>query len=317
MNVSVCIPVYNVAPHYLKATIDSVLRLRDEATLEIIINDDVSEVDYQEVIRSYPEGLIKYYRNTENQGMVGNWNTTIRRSTGTLAMILGHDDLVCKGMFSTFVSTFERDADVALCACQKQFINEAGQPFTPKRNVNDRTNIFIEKEIYELSHLEVAELCLRNGNAIGEPSCTMFHRAGYEHIGGYDESFFHAADVDFNIRMSRLGKTIFHNKVLCQRRIHEDNLTFTNLRTGRVTSDRIRIFERFANESLFSADQMKAFKAFLVASSSFDAYRNIRRGHWPAARYAIQTMKRFFQFNPGIYAAYLKEIIGGQNRSAM
>ncbi len=316
-SISVCIPVYNIPPVYLAETVASVLALRGECgRLEVIVNDDISSVDYSEVLASFPSDVVQYFRNEENLGMVGNWNRSIRRSRGALVMVLGHDDLLVEGMFHTYGATFAADPAVVLCSCHKVFIDEEGREVTLKRQVNDRRNIFMDAERYELSHREVARLCLLNGNAIGEPSCVMYRREAFDRIGGYDDRFEHAADVDFNIRIAGTGKTVFHNRVFCKRRIHGTNLTFSNLAAGRVSRDRVRLFERHALANGFSKQDIAHFEAYLFAKSGYDCLRNARAGEWEAVRFACKTAFRFLRLRPIVYAAYLAEIFSGKNRSA-
>lgn len=313
--ISVCIPVYNTPARYLAETLASVEALRPEwPDLEIIVNDDRSSIDYAAVLADHP--AVQYYRNDRNLGMVGNWNRAVRRSSGELAMVLGHDDLLLPGMFATYGATFAADKDVVLCSCQKVFIDRDGNEVTLRRQVNDRTNIFIERDWYELDGAEVARLCLLNGNAIGEPSCVMYRRDAFERIGGYDSHFEHAADVALNIRLAQEGKTVFHNRIFCRRRIHGDNMTFSNLAAGRVSRDRVRLFERFSGCADFSRREVARFEAYLLAKSGYDFVRNLRAGNKEAARLAARTAWRFLRFTPGVYLGYVHEILTGRNRSA-
>jgi len=90
--VSVCIPTYNCG-NFLSHAIDSVLN-QTFTDYELIICDNASIDDTEEIVKSYSDRRIRYFRNPTNLGMVGNWNRCIEKSTGKHVYILHADDLM-------------------------------------------------------------------------------------------------------------------------------------------------------------------------------------------------------------------------------
>ena len=90
--VSVCIPTYN-GEQYLKQTLDSVLN-QTYKNIEIIITDDLSSDDTENIIKSYHDERIKYFVNTQRSGLAGNWNESLKKSSGEFIKILCQDDLL-------------------------------------------------------------------------------------------------------------------------------------------------------------------------------------------------------------------------------
>ncbi|MFQ5889926.1 MAG: glycosyltransferase [Gemmatimonadota bacterium] len=316
MKISVSIPVYNSPVEYLRRTIESVLAQEGDFELEVILSDDASEVDYGPLVQAYASAPITFAWNATNLGMVGNWNAAVRRSTGELVILLGHDDLLAPGMFAAYAEVLASDPEVVLCACARSFIDEDGSTAEPRRAVNDRANIFLREERYVLEGQDAIRLCLRNGNVIGEPSAVMYRRSVFDRLGGYDPAFGHAADVDFNLRASELGRIVYLRRPFLRRRLHQANLTRRNLATGELTVDRVRLFERFAIGRGFSAREIAEFRAHLVARSSFDLLRSTAHGRWPAAKLAARSVVRHVRPTPLVYGRYLYEIVSGRNRDA-
>ncbi len=305
--------MYEVPVDYLRATIDSILAQKGDFELEVVVSDDASSSDYGALFSGTAAGPVSFHRNEHNLGMVGNWNATVRRSTGALVMVVGQDDLLEPGMFAAYASAFD-DPEIALCACARRFIDDAGQLVKPRRAVNDRARIFRQRSEYRLDHRDAVRLCLRNGNAIGEPSSVMYRRSVFETLEGYDASFRHAADVDFNLRASRYGKIAYLAQPFLRRRLHAANLTRANRESGALLEDRESLFRRFATGNLFSPREMAEFRAYLLATSTRDLLHALARGRLTVARLALRAVLGHVRPTPRVYAAYAWEILSGRNR---
>lgn len=317
MKISVCIPVYKVHPYYLKDAVRSVLSQEGQFDLEVIINDDVSGVDYQPVLNEINDSRIHYHVNEENLGMVRNWNEAVRLSNGDLVLLLGHDDRIEQGMFREYLKEFEKDPEVMICSCHRRFIDGHGNEALLKRQVNDRKNIFNKGELFSLDGKGVAMLCLRNGNAIGEPSAVMFRRSAFDTIQGYDENFHHAADLDLNIRLSALGQIVYFNQPFLLRRIHKQNLTKSNFMSGKISRDRQKLFACHTRGKNFTKSNISSFKAYLVVTSIYDFFRAIYAGKWRLAILAAKGIMGYVELAPKTYIHYAKEILTGKNADAM
>ena len=63
--VSVLMPVYKTDENYLREAIESILSQTFE-DFEFLILDDCPEDDREEIIKSYKDKRIKYYKNEKN-----------------------------------------------------------------------------------------------------------------------------------------------------------------------------------------------------------------------------------------------------------
>jgi len=87
---SVCIPTYNRA-NSLKSAIESVLK-QDFDDYEIVITDNASVDNTEEIVQSFSSPKIRYFRNKKNLGMVKNWNRVLELAKGEYVAFLFDDD---------------------------------------------------------------------------------------------------------------------------------------------------------------------------------------------------------------------------------
>ena len=78
-DVSIIIPIYN-ASKYLKRCLDSVIN-QTKTELEIILINDGSTDNSEEIIKEYKDKRIKYFKN-KNQGIGKTRNFGITKATG-------------------------------------------------------------------------------------------------------------------------------------------------------------------------------------------------------------------------------------------
>lgn len=89
--VSVIMPSWNTGK-YISESIDSVLN-QTYKKLELIIIDDCSEDDTDDVVAGYMDERIKYYKNEKNMGAAISRNYAISKAQGEWIAFLDSDDL--------------------------------------------------------------------------------------------------------------------------------------------------------------------------------------------------------------------------------
>ncbi len=99
MKFSVLIPTRNRL-EYLKYAITSVLQ-QEEMDFEIIVTDNCSEQDIKGYIDSLQDPRIKYFRSEIFLSVTENWNAALNKSSGDWVIMLGDDDCLMRGYFST------------------------------------------------------------------------------------------------------------------------------------------------------------------------------------------------------------------------
>ena len=89
--VSIIMPSYNTAP-YIKATIQSVLD-QTYTNWELIIVDDCSTDNTDEILSKFEDKRIRYYKNVRNFGAAISRNKALREARGQWIAYLDSDDL--------------------------------------------------------------------------------------------------------------------------------------------------------------------------------------------------------------------------------
>ena len=109
--ISLCVPTYNRADT-LKQLIHSFL-LQDYKHKELVISDDSSNDDVYNLISSYKDKNIRYYRNKPSLGFPKNFLNSLLKATGDYVITLGDDDvLFSTTTLSRYVEVFDHQPDV-------------------------------------------------------------------------------------------------------------------------------------------------------------------------------------------------------------
>ncbi|MDH3974408.1 MAG: glycosyltransferase [Deltaproteobacteria bacterium] len=123
--ISIVIPTYNRAA-YLKEAIESALA-QDYENLEIIVSDNASTDETEAVAQGYKKNdRFKYYRNSANLGMVGNWRKAIfDYSTGDYFLILSDDDyLLDESYISKAAALIDRENEMVIVVAGSYILYE-------------------------------------------------------------------------------------------------------------------------------------------------------------------------------------------------
>lgn len=119
--VSICIPTYNRADYITKA-IDSALS-QTYKNIEVIVVDNASTDNTEEIVSMYTDPRLRYVRNSENLGLFGNFNRCIELYNGEYLHILHSDDYIDHDFTEKCVDFFEKHTDVWLTSTSSRVIS--------------------------------------------------------------------------------------------------------------------------------------------------------------------------------------------------
>ena len=106
MKFSVLLPTRNRLDLLSRAM--ETVRRQDYDNWEIIVSDNFSEEDVAGYIQSLGDSRIKYFRTDRFIPVTDNWNNAIDKSEGDYVIMLGDDDCLMKGYFSTLSGLIEK-----------------------------------------------------------------------------------------------------------------------------------------------------------------------------------------------------------------
>ena len=110
--VSIIIPGYNQAD-FLDETIQSVLK-QTYPNIEVVIVNDASPDNTDEVVRQFNDPRIKYIVHEKNSGLATTRNTGIRNSTGEIIALLDGDDIFHPEKIQKHVDFLETHPDISI-----------------------------------------------------------------------------------------------------------------------------------------------------------------------------------------------------------
>lgn len=135
--ISVLIPVYN-SEKYLREAIDSILG-QTFSDFELILINDASTDSSEEIILSYQDERIRYYRNEENIGILGTRMRLIGKATGEYIAYLDNDDIALPERFAKEIDFLDNNPEYALCGTWGLLVDSDGK-YLKKMNLPDRND---------------------------------------------------------------------------------------------------------------------------------------------------------------------------------
>lgn len=311
--VSLCIPAYQPDAGFLDELLASIEAQR-YSPLEVVVVDDASTTPVANILGRWKDRLpITVYRNPKNLGMVPNWNEAVRRSGGELAMVVCQDDVLADGMIHRYVDEFEAETDIVLCSSGEVFIDADDKVIDRPLPFNHRGRIFMHRDRYLLDQIELIRLCLRNGQAYGEPSAVMFRRKAFDRVGGYREEFVHAPDLDFNLRAAAEGKAMYLADRYLRRRLHKGNLTRQHVASGAATRDRVRLYEEYSPRLALDNGSRDRLRAAMMSSAVHDTVEALRGRRWGVVRQNLVDIWRYRAPPARPYVERVREVLSREN----
>ena len=147
-DLSIIIPTFNRAS-YLKQSLEVI---REDAVglydnLEVVISDNASEDNTEQIVHSFVEPHIRYFRNTDNFGVYENVLLACERCTGRYILLLSDDDLFSKGALGCVLEQLQHMPQIGVIASPIE-VFEDGFPDLPigrPRFPGTASNIFLKK----------------------------------------------------------------------------------------------------------------------------------------------------------------------------
>jgi glycosyltransferase involved in cell wall biosynthesis len=225
--VSIVLPVYN-RQKYLGKAIDSVLK-QTYKNWELIIADDASAEETQEFIKTYQDNpQIKIFLNSKNLGLFPNLNQAIGRSQGTYVLLLCSDDVLLPNCIEQHLNVLQDYPSAGLILTPLNVVdangNElpSGSAYYYDQFASQQSQLFMPHETLPLL-LKYASI---NGNLTG----MFFPKDVYVKVGGFRETWKHAADWEWLYRLVRANPIVISKTRVVTIRQHEEQLSGVNFR---------------------------------------------------------------------------------------
>jgi glycosyltransferase involved in cell wall biosynthesis len=223
--ISVMIPSYNCAeflPIALKSVLDQDM---GQELMQIEVVDDCSSQNLEEVVKTIGKGRVKYFRQPVNLGHVGNFNTCLKRASGTFIHQLHGDDYVLPDFYTAVIQQFKNNENLGAVFCQNFLVNNNNQV------LNVSTLLQKQEGVIPDFLLQLAKV-----QKIFTPSIVV-KREVYEKIGGFDSDLKWCEDWEMWTRIAANYEMGYVPKVLAAYRVHENSNTARYTKTAEKIDD--------------------------------------------------------------------------------
>lgn len=183
--ITVAIPTYKRATT-LKETLDSVLTQDDVGDVEIIVVDNNPERgdETEQLMATYQDSRLRYYKNETNLGMTGNWNRLYTLAKGEWVCMLHDDDCLLPGCMvnvKRMLKILEGKADALFLTATKRMKTASPEGQFRLRKVS-----------------LIADLMA--GNGLDIPG-NLIRREVVMRLGGFNDTYYPCADYHFWLKL--------------------------------------------------------------------------------------------------------------------
>lgn len=219
--ISVLLPCYR-QERFVREAVESVL-MQDFPDWEMVASDDASPDGTAAILEHYAgrDARIRFSRQEKNLGMVENWNWCLQQARGTAIKLMGADDrLETPDCLSRQWESLQRPG-IALVASARRLIDEQSRPFQteagfPPGSISGRA--------------AMTRMLETQTNLVGEPVCALFRKEAA--AKGFHPGYPQLADMEMWFQLLRQGDLFYEKESLCSFRIHTNQLSQINLRSG-------------------------------------------------------------------------------------
>ncbi|MCL5408450.1 MAG: glycosyltransferase [Candidatus Omnitrophica bacterium] len=213
--VSIIIPTYNRAD-LLPRAINSCLN-QTYKNLEIIIIDDGSTDNTEQVVKIFKDERIVYIKNERNKGIPATRNVGLKIAKGKFIGFLDHDDEFLPEKIEKQVNSLINNPDRDISVCERYEYNI----YTDTTSLKKIPDIFLQQILIK-------------------QSC-------FDKIGLFDERFYTIDDTEIQVRFKMFQlKTISINKPLIIRYLYKDSASVT-ISLIKSINDNILIYTKHKN----------------------------------------------------------------------
>lgn len=188
----------------LKHTCERALMQR-YSNFEVVVSDNGGSFSAADALDSIDDPRLRVCTNKENAGFTGNINRCIEHCSFDIIKLLCDDDLIHPDFLTTMVP-FVDDHTLVVAEVRKFLFGE--DPAELGTNVTAPVSHEMRNPGYghDIWHLSYICSCI--------PSATLFTRALFETLGGYDKNTI-TSDWDFFIEACLYAKVVYIHPTLC------------------------------------------------------------------------------------------------------
>jgi glycosyltransferase involved in cell wall biosynthesis len=282
--VSVCVPVYNGSA-YIGACLESVLAQTFD-DFELIVCDNCSTDDTEEVVRRYADPRIRYVRNPQNLGLVGNANRCLALASGEYVCIFHHDDVMLPENLARKVACLDAHPDVGFVHSNILLIDQVGTLLATHSWAEDSWRDDVERGA-SLFRRFVMNMPSSSLIFIG---AVLARKSAYDTVGGFSPELPHCNDGEMWMRMLLFFDVACIGEPLVQYRTHPSSTSgswgaYDSFPYLREHHEAVRlVFERYATHIPDRRRLLNAVAKKFASRAVTMAWAELARGNAGSSR---------------------------------
>ncbi len=230
--ISVLMPIYNTNEEHLRQAIESILSQTFTDFEFLILNDSPENKKLDDIVSSYHDSRIKYFKNEQNLGISQSRNKLINLSSGEYLAVFDHDDISLPDRFKKEVDFLSSHPDIGVVSASII--------------MNQKAHNFPQSDIK-------IKIALMHDCALKHPAAMIRKEVLLKNNIFYEEEFSPAEDYMLWCRLIKVTK--FHNlpDVLLEYRNHKNNTSHNQQEKMRQKTFQIWSFVRKEYPWLYQA----------------------------------------------------------------
>ena len=215
--ISIVMPVYKRV-EYIREAIDSALNQNTKHAYNIIVVDNTEENDdIYNIVKSYPEDKVMYYKNEKNIGMFGNFNRCIEVADSPWIAILHDDDKMKPDYIENVLNVISENRDCVAVGVDHELIDDASEVTDAGLADGKVKRLSMTDFYFTTCPVSIAGFVFKKDIAMD--------------MGGFDEDYYPAADANFMCKLHasngcvyRLGKTLMQYRIAANESMNPQTL---------------------------------------------------------------------------------------------
>lgn len=212
--VTIAIPTYNRAEHFLPKALESALA-QDYPALEIIVSDNASSDSTEALLGSLNDERLHYVRQKVNLGATGNFEFCENNATGDYFLLLHDDDMIDPDFVSSCMKAANYRKDIGLIRTGTRIIDEKG---VVQQNIPNVTSGFSLIEYYGAWF---------SGQSAWYLCSDLFNTKLLKEVGGIKSPHHMLPDGVAITRLCEIAPRVDIEEIKASFRKHAGELTFT------------------------------------------------------------------------------------------
>ncbi|MBE6404066.1 MAG: glycosyltransferase [Lentisphaerae bacterium] len=281
--VSVILPAYNTPEKFLRDAIESVLS-QTYSEFELLIIDDSTTAPVENIVKSYTDERIKYFRNPENLGMAASRNCGLQLARGEFIALLDHDDLWLPEKLQSSLELFKKYQDAILVYSDTIPLGEYLNRLIEKQRAEGRifSSMLAQNPILSMSCSVVKKSFLEKYNIKFNSDCVP------------------CDDWDFHLQCALHGSIYCTAQPLVKYRYHENNLSSNAIKMYYAGINVIGKYQKLLDEVVQQTDCTRKDLQKSINYIAFKHYYGLAFEYLKLHEYkkAVKYLFRAFLYRP-------------------